>query len=194
MKLIKRIPFQMFLLNLFASIVCILGMFVMQYNLNEISENYKQNIKENLEDRLNMSDICRLMNRHHIIVSWHTLADSPEAMLAYEEEASRLKENILNLLDEINENISVDEKEQLFHTVYSNAISYFSNAENAFEMSREGSDATAKYYMTSFLTDFIDKITDDIETLDGYISQEMDTTVQKMEHSIVIAETSMWSF
>ena len=61
-------------------------------------------------------------------------------------------------------------------------------------MSREGSDATAKYYMTSFLTDFIDKITDDIETLDGYISQEMDTTVQKMEHSIVIAEASMWSF
>lgn len=190
MKLIKRIPFQMFLLNLFASIVCILGMFVMQYNLNEILENYEQNIERNLKDRLNMSDICRLMSRHHIIVSWHTLEDSPEAMLAYEEEASRLKENILNLLNEINESISVDEKEQLFHTVYSNAISYFSNAENAFEMSREGSDATAKYYMTSFLTDFIDKITSDIETMDGYIANEMNITIEKMEHSIAIAEAS----
>ncbi len=190
MKLIKRIPFQMFLLNLFASIVCISGMFIMQYNLNEILENYEQNIEGNLRDRLNMSDICRLMSRHHIIVSWHTLTDSPEVMLSYEEEAALLKEDILSMLDEINENIATDEKEQLFHTVYSNTISYFSNAENAFEMSREGSDATAKYYMTSFLTDFIDKITSDIEILDGYISQEMDITIQKMEHSIAVAEAS----
>lgn len=190
MKLIKRIPFQMFLLTLFAGIICISGMLIMQYNLNEISENYQQNIEKNLTDRLAMSDICRLMSRHHIIVSWHTLTDSPESMLAYEEEAAQLKDDIMNKLNEINETISITEKEQLFHTVYSNTISYFNNADNVFQLSREGSDATAKYYITSFLTDFIDKITGDIDILDNYIAGEMNETVRKMEHSITIAEIS----
>lgn len=190
MKLIKRIPFQMFLLTLFAGIVCILGILIMQYNLDEIMENYQQNVEENLTDRLAMSDMCKLMGRHHLIVSWHTLTDSPKSMLSYEEEASALKKEIMNRLNEINERISITEKEQLFHTVYSNTVSYFSNAENVFQLSREGNNATAKYYMTSFLNDFIDEITDNIDILDNYIAEEMNDTVKKMERSISIAETS----
>lgn len=190
MKLIKRIPFQMFLLTLFAGIVCISGMLIMQFNLNKILDNYRQNIERNLTDRLAMSDICRLMSRHHIIVSWHTLTDSPESMLSYEEEAALLENDIMSRLNEINESISATEKEQLFHTVYSNTISYFSNTKNVFQLSREGSDATAKYYMTSFLTDFIDKITGDVEILDNYIAEEMKETVKNMEYRIAVAETS----
>ena len=33
MKLVKRIPFQMFIRNLSAALVCIYGMLIMQYNL-----------------------------------------------------------------------------------------------------------------------------------------------------------------
>ncbi len=60
MKLIKRISFQMFLLNLFAGIVCIAGMLILQYNLKDILNNYEQNIEGSVRDRLDMSDICRL--------------------------------------------------------------------------------------------------------------------------------------
>lgn len=190
MKLIKRIPFQMFVLNLFAGIVCIAGMLIMRYNLNEIVESYEQKIERSINDRLSMSDICRQMNRHHIIVSWHTLSDSPEARLYYEEEAAALKDNIMSRLDEMKENISSNEEEQLFHTVYSNTISYFNNADNVFQMSSEGSSATAAYYVNSFLTDFIDGITDDIEIVDGYIAGEMSEAQKKMERSIAIAEMS----
>lgn len=190
MKLIKRIPFQMFVLNLIACTVCIAGMFIMRYNLNEIVESYEQKIEGSLIDRLGMSEICRQMNRHHIIVSWHTLTDSPEAKLSYEEEAAQLKEDIMEKLDEMKEHISSNEKEELFHTVYSNSISYFNNAENVFQMSAEGSSATAAYYVNSFLADFIDKITDDIDKVDGYIAEEMREAGEHMERSIAIAEIS----
>lgn len=190
MKLVRRIPFQMFILNLFASIVCITGMLMMRYNLNEISENYEQSIEKNLRDRLNMSDICRLMSRHHIVVSLHALTDSTEAKISYEASAKQLREDILDRLDEMKERKSINEKEQLFHTVYSNTISYFSDADNVFQMSREGSSATAKYYITSYLAGFIDEITRDIDTMDGYIADEMRETESKMEQCIAMAETS----
>lgn len=179
----------MFVLNLAAGIVCIAGMLIMRYNLDEIVENYEQKIEGSLNDRLDMSEVCRQMNRHHIIVSWHTLTDSEEAKNTYEEEAAQLKTDILEKLDQIKERILSNEKEELFHTVYSNSISYFSNADNVFQMSAEGSSATAAYYVNSYLADFIDRITDDIEIMDSYIAEEMNAAEKNMERSIVIAET-----
>lgn len=190
MKLIRRIPFQMFLLNLFASIVCIAGVLVMRYNLNVISEGFRQSIENNLQERLDMSDLCRLMSRHHKIVSWHTLTDSPEEQLVYEQEAEQVKKAIMEKMTRINENVSADKKEQLFHTVYSNAISYFSDAETVFQMSGEGNVETAKYYITSYLAGSIDQITEDIDVMDGYIENEMKETGEKMERSIHAAEFS----
>lgn len=190
MKLIKRIPFQMFILNLAAGIVCIAGMLIMRYNLNEIADSYEQKIEMSISDRLDMSNICRQMNRHHMIVSWHTLADSDEARETYEEEAAQLQETIMNQLDEMKAAVSTDDKERLFHAVYSNTISYFSNAENVFLMSSGGSSATATYYVNSYLAEFIDQITDDIDLVDEYLAGEMHVAEKKMERSIRIAEVS----
>lgn len=83
-----------------------------------------------------------------------------------------------------------EEKEQLFHTVYSNAVSYFSNAENVFQMSREGNSQTARYYVTSYLADFIDEITEDIDTMDGYVAANMAETDREMARGIRTAELS----
>lgn len=190
MKLIKRIPFQMFILNLIASIVCVTGVLVVRYTMNEISAGYKHSIEENVRDRLNMSDLCRMMGRHHIILSWHTLTDSSEEKQLYEEKATLLQQDIMDKLDEMIENISLNEEEQLFHTVYSNTVSYFSNADNVFKMSREGNNDTAKYYITSYLADSIDEITDDIDLMDEYIAKQMNATSDKIEHSIYIAKIS----
>lgn len=190
MKLIKRIPIQMLILNLCAGIVCIIGMLVMNYNLDMIVKNYEQNAETCMRERLVMSDLCRLMGRHHIIVSWHTLTDMPEEKSAYEEKAKRLKEEIIENLEEMNGHSFTDEKEQLFHTVYSNAVSYFANAENVFQMSREGNSETARYYVTSYLADFIDAITEDIDTLDGYLAVEMAETDREMARRIRAAELS----
>lgn len=190
MKLIKRIPFQIFVLVLLAGIVGISGMLIMNRNLKEISNTYEQTIEGSLKDRINMYDLCRLMNRHHITVSWYALSDSEEDKLFYEAEAAQLKEQIMEILDELNESISGNEKEQLFHTVYSNTINYFSNAENVFRMSSESGSATAKYYITSFLANFIENVNTDTDIMDGYIAEEMDAIGEKMELSIKAAEIS----
>lgn len=188
MKRAKRIPIQMLILNLIAAIVCITGMLVMNYHLDMIVKNYEQNAEICMQERLIMSDLCRLMGRHHIVVSWHTLTDLPEEKSVYEEKAERLKAEITDKLEEMNGHSFTDEKEQLFHTVYSNAFSYFSNAENVFQMSREGNSQTARYYVTSFLADFIDEITEDIDTMDGYVAAEMAETDREMARRIQTAE------
>ena len=108
----------MLILNLIAAIVCITGMLVMNYHLDMIVKNYEQNAEICMQERLIMSDLCRLMGRHHIVVSWHTLTDLPEEKSVYEEKAERLKAEITERLEEMNGHSFTDEKEQLFHTVY----------------------------------------------------------------------------
>lgn len=190
MKLIKRIPFQIFVLTLCAGIAGISGMLIMRHNLNEISKNYELIIEGSLKDRHNMYDLCRLMNRHHNTVSWYVLSDSEEDKSFYVGEAAELKEDILAILYELNKSISGNEKEQLFHTVYSNTINYFSNAENVFRMRAESGDATAKYYVTSFLADFINNLNTDTDIMDGYITEEINAITEQMERRLEIAGIS----
>lgn len=188
MKLMKRIPFQIFVLILCVGIAGISGMLIMQHTLNEIVGNYEQIIEGSLQDRLNMYDLCRLMNRHNMIISWYALSDSQEEKLSYEEDAAELKTVILKIVNELNQNISGNEKEQLFHTVYSNTINYFNNAENVFRM--DSGSGTVKYYIVSFLANYIDDINADTNTMDEYITAEVDVVSKKMEKSIEIAQIS----
>lgn len=190
MKLVKRIPFQIFVLILCAGIAGISGMLIMHHNLNEIVENYEQIIDGSLQDRLNMYDLCRLMNRHNMIISWYALSDSPAEKFAYETDAAELKTEILEIVNELNQNISGSEKEQLFHTVYSNTINYFNNAENVFRMNSGSGSGTVKYYIVSFLANYIDDINADTNTMDQYITAEVDVVSKKMERSIEIAQMS----
>ena len=69
----------------------------------------KNNIEYSVADRLNMSDLSRMMSRHYMVVAWHALEESPEAMAVCEEEAAGLKEDIIGKLDEMNERIAGDE-------------------------------------------------------------------------------------
>lgn len=190
MKLLKRIPFQVFLLIFFAGIVGISGMLIMQHNLNKISANYEQTMEGSLKDRLNLYDLCRLMNRHHTIVSWYVLTDDPSDKLSYETDAAAFKSEIMDILEELDESISGSEKEQIFHTVYSNTINYFSNTEKVFKMGSETGAETARYYVTSFLANYIHSVNADTDVMDGYIADEMKKIGDKMEKSIKFAEIS----
>lgn len=190
MKLIKRIPFQIFILVLFAGIVGIGGMLIMQYHISRISENYEQMIERSLEDRMDMSELQNLMARHQTIVSWHTFSNSGDDIAVYEKEAGELKVLILDKLGEISANVSGSEKEQLFHKVYSDAISYFQNADNVLKLSGSGSTATAEYYIVSTMSGFVDSINANAALMDGYIDSEMDVTRGKMEAAITAAGIS----
>ena len=190
MKLIKRIPFQIFILVLLAGFAGIGGMLIMQHHISEISKNYEQIIGRSLQDRLDMSELQNLIYRHQTIVSWHTFSDSKESKAAYKEEADGLESLIMETLDEINANVSGSEKEQLFHKVYSDAVGYFQNAENVFKLSGEGNTATAEYYIISSMSKFINSINANAAIMDEYIDGEMNATREKMESTITAAGIS----
>lgn len=190
MRLIKRIPFQIFILVLFAGIVGIGGMFIMQYRTGEIVDNYEQIIDQNLQDRLDISEFQNLMYRHQVIVSWHMFASSDKDKAAYEEEANTLEAVIMDKLEELSGNISGSEKEQLFHKVYSDAIGYFQKAANVFVLSDGGNTATAEYYIVSDMSKYMNSINTNVGLMDGYIDEEMDLTREKMETSITAAYVS----
>lgn len=165
-------------------------MFIMQYNINIIVGNYEQIIEENLRDKQNMSELKDLMYRHQVIASLHTLS-STDDRAAYEDKANELKELIMEKLDEINDGVSGGEEEQLFHNVYSDAISYFQNANNVFKLSNSGNIATAQYYINSTMSEFISSINNNADIMNSHIDDEMKATREKMDMSITTANISV---
>ncbi len=130
------------------------------------------------------------MYRHQVIISLHTLSSTNDRA-AYEDKADELKELIMEKLDEINSGVSGGEEEQLFHKVYSNAVSYFQNADNVFNLSNDGNTATAQYYINSTMSEFISNINDNADLMNSHIDDEMKATRDKMDTSITTVDISV---
>ncbi len=190
MNIVKRIPFRIFLLVLLAGIMGLIGIFIMRHNIVKISENYERLMEENLRDRFDMSELSNLMYSHQALISRHVLMASAEEMEGLEKEAEELYNLIMGKLTEMGVHIAENKKEQYYHKVYSDIVNYFKNVDIVFQMSKAGNTATANYYISSVMTDYINNINKNIDNMDGFISEEMQEAKRRMSQSLEIARTS----
>ena len=83
-----------------------------------------------------------------------------------------------------------DEREQIFHKVYSNMNSYLQNANTALKFSREGSKGTAAYYCNNIMNNFLQKVNGSIQELDEFTTAELEDAYERMESYIWISRIS----
>ena len=88
--------------------------------------------------------------------------------------------------------MNTDEREQLYHKVYSNYYSYLNNARVAIALSEEGKDGAARYYLTGSMADFVEKVNSDLDNLDVLSVNEMNEAKTRMEYYISISALSQF--
>lgn len=190
MKIRNQITFQIFILVLLAAVVGISGMFIMRYHINEITDNYELIVDENVRDRLNMSELTNLMYMHQSVLFRHVLSSTEEEMTVLEAEEKLLQQQIRDKMDEIEPEINEKEEEQFYHLVYSDMLGYFNNVDVVIQMSSAGNAATANYYMTTTMAEYIDDFNNNMRNMDNYIAQQMLDTEKRMENSLFATHVS----
>lgn len=169
----KRIPQKIFVMVLIAGIIGMLGQSVLMYGISSLSRNYKVIVDEHTVNRIYMSEISTLTYRHQSVVAKHLIAEDEKQYEIYEKECNDISEKLRTRMAEFGKRMTGDEREQLYHKVYSNINSYMSNADIAIKLSREGSKSTAYYYYDTIMSDFLDKVDSSIEELDDYTEAQM---------------------
>lgn len=180
----KGTPFKIFIAVLIAGLIGIVGEIVLVSHMNTLSEGYSEIITEHIVNSDYIHEISGLLYQHQAITANHIAADSEELYEKYEAQAKTIEEQLDLLFDEFGKRMTGDKREQLFHLCYSDYRSYLQNSEVAFKFSREGSDATASYYVVNVMYGFVETANGHLDDLEQLASEEMKTASDRMDRYI----------
>ncbi len=190
MKSLKGIPFKVFMMVLIAGIIGVIGVVVMKYDIDRLSENYRKIIDEHSTNRSYMENISSLMYENQAVIANYVIAVDDIQREGYMRTNENLRKEIAQNFTEFKERINTEKQEQLYHKLYSNYFSYLRNADIVFELIDDGSTATALYYTNNVLTDFVDQVNTNLDELEKLTVSEMESAKDTMEYYIALAKQS----
>lgn len=180
----KRIPLKIFIVVLLAGIVGISGEILLIRNVNRLSYHYQVIVEEHDTNRIYMTKISSLAYRHQSVVAKHLIAEDSEHYVRYEADCLRIQEQLMDELSQFGVRMTGEQREQLYHNLYSDLNSYMNNADVALELSREGNKSTAFYYYDAVMNEFLEKVAVSITELDDFTVEKMHEAKEKMDASI----------
>jgi len=160
--------------------VTMISMYELTGSVIRISEMHSKIMDDNVKNRQTMAQIGMYLDRHHALVNSIVLAENTESRDRYAAEEQILRERENALVIGFASAMKGGVREQLFHKVYSNYVSYLNNADTIMRFAQSGGKVTA-YYNDSILMGFLEQIHGNIELLDNLMIEEIDLAQDRMQ-------------
>ena len=187
---VKSIPFRVFIMVLSASIIGISGVLILKHNIDSLSNSYREIIEEHNVNRTYMEQISQLLYQHRSIVAIHVASKEAKDRAKYEETEQQLREKMGTTLAQFRRRMTGNEREQVYHRVYSDYYSYLQNVDITLQLSREGSVETSVYYLTGQMSDFLESVNKNLSQLEQLTLNEMKLAQEKMNSCIDFSRVS----
>ena len=187
---VKSIPFRVFIMVLSASIIGISGVLILKHNIDSLSDSYREIIEEHNVNRTYMEQISQLLYQHRSIVAIHVASKEAKDRAKYEETEQQLREKMGTTLAQFRRRMTGNEREQVYHRVYSDYYSYLQNVDITLQLSREGSVETSVYYLTGQMSDFLESVNKNLSQLEQLTLNEMKLAQEKMNSCIDFSRVS----
>ena len=186
----KRIPLRIFIIVLITGIIGVMGMVVLKYNIDKLSNTYHVIMDEHAVNQDYMKSIMTHLYQHKAQVMDHILADSEDMYDKYEQKEVELRNKMIEEFTEFGLHMQGNEKERYYHKVYSNYYSYLRNVDIVLELSRDGSKNMAAYYVNTTMVGFLDNVDHDLSELDELTVNEMNEAKAYMDGLIRFSQIS----
>ena len=187
---VKSIPFRVFIMVISGSIIGISGVLILKHNIDSLSDSYREIIEEHNVNRTYMEQISQLLYQHRSIVAIHVASKEAKDRAKYEETEQQLREKMGTTLAQFRRRMTGNEREQVYHRVYSDYYSYLQNVDITLQLSREGSVETSVYYLTGQMSDFLESVNKNLSQLEQLTLNEMKLAQEKMNSCIDFSRVS----
>lgn len=181
---VKNTTLKIFFIVLFSGLIGVFGVFLMAYDLDVLSADYKKIIAENYDSIENMGEINKLIYQHQAVVANHIRSEDSREKEAYEEEEAKLRQQLNNSVILFGERMKEKEGLSLYHKVYSNTYSYLKNVDIVFELSWKGDHTSANYFITNSMNSQITNVNDSIEELEKLTKQRLEQAKEELNQKI----------
>ena len=186
----KRIPLRIFIIVLITGIIGVMGMVVLKYNIDKLSNTYHIIMDEHAVNQDYMKKIMTHLYQHKSQVMDHILADSEDMYEKYEQKEAELRNQMIDEFNEFGLHMQGNERERYYHKVYSNYYSYLRNVDIVLELSRDGSKNMATYYVNTTMVGFLENVDHDLSELDELTVNEMNEAKAYMDRLIRFSQIS----
>lgn len=186
----KSIPFRVFIMVLSAGIIGISGVLILKNNIDRLSDSYREIIEEHNVNRAYMEQISQFLYQHRSLVAIHVASKEDADHARYEKEEQQLRKKMDKLFILFRRRMTGNEREQVYHRVYSDYYSYLQNVDITLQLSREGSVETSVFYLTGQMSGFIDSVNTNLSKLEQLTLKEMKLAKEKMNSYIDFSRLS----
>lgn len=186
----RGIPLKVFIMVLTASIIGIIGVVILKGDIDKLSQNYREIIEEHNVNRSYMEEISQKLYQHRSIIAAHVASKEEKDFIKFEEEETLLRKQLEDLLTRFRDRMTGNEREQMYHKVYSDYRSYIQNVTVTLQLSRENSTETAIFYLTGQMSDFLESVNTNLSNLEQLTIKEMDSAKQRMDSYIQYSKIS----
>ncbi len=184
------IPFKIFIMVLSAGIIGIAGVLILKNNIDKLSQSYQEIIEEHNVNRSYMEQISQILYQHRSIVAIHVASKEENTYEKYERDEKQLRGKLEDLLTRFRKRMTGDQREQMYHRVYSDYYSYLQNVDVTMQLSREGSTETAIFYLTGQMSDFLESVNKNLAGLEQLTMEEMELAKNRMNSYIRFSRLS----
>lgn len=184
------IPFKIFIMVLSAGIIGIAGVLILKNNIDKLSQSYQEIIEEHNVNRSFMEQISQILYQHRSIVAIHVASKEENTYEKYERDEKQLRGKLEDLLTRFRKRMTGDQREQMYHRVYSDYYSYLQNVDVTMQLSREGSTETAIFYLTGQMSDFLESVNKNLAGLEQLTMEEMELAKNRMNSYIRFSRLS----
>lgn len=184
------IPFKIFIMVLSAGIIGIAGVLILKNNIDKLSQSYQEIIEEHNVNRSFMEQISQILYQHRSIVAIHVASKEENTYEKYEKDEKQLRGKLEDLLTRFRKRMTGDQREQMYHRVYSDYYSYLQNVDVTMQLSREGSTETAIFYLTGQMSDFLESVNKNLAGLEQLTMEEMELAKNRMNSYIRFSRLS----
>lgn len=157
-------------------VLCILvlgvGIFLVS-NIIGITREYDNILDNYVSDEEIMLNTSKKMYRIQSLAASYIILDESDKVEEYGQKIDDLRLDILRGFDQFKDTLEISGN--LYHSVYSEFISYMSHENMARDLTRNGSSITAKYYVNNIMEQKLESINKSLDavydTIDTYITE-----------------------
>lgn len=170
-------------------VLCVLmlgiGIFLVS-NIISITREYDDILDNYVHDEEIMLSTSKKMYRIQSLAASYIILDEADKVAEYGDKIDGLKADILKDFDEFKD--TLDASGNMYHSVYSEFISYMAHENMARDLARDGSTMTAKYYVNNIMEQKLASINQCLEVANDTI----DTYITKAKNDVKAYTNSLW--
>lgn len=191
----RGLPVRIFIVVLVSGLLSMMMIWFMCVKMSRMSAQYEQMMEDQVQTREDVMEISGKLYEHRAVIIDCFLIDKNrqdgkkrEKMI---ERENTIRAELQKLFENFQKKTNTDDKEILYHSVYSSFQSYLKTVEVAEKLFYDGNTKAALSYVSSRLLSGVNFIEENMKKLDEYSEKEMLDAKGEMEHSVMSARVHL---